>query len=66
MSKSKYKRGRRINSISEFDACESLFYKYGSQTIHRSVLMSMQYRTLLHLISCGAIWTAELKTEEEE
>lgn len=73
MSKSKYKRGKIINSISEFDACPNLFYKWRDKTVHRSVLISLQYRTLLNAIISGTIWTAELisspkgdKWEEQE
>ena len=68
MSKSRYKQGKRICSISEFDACESLWYKWNGKTRHRSVLMSLQYRTLLNTIIGGRLYTAELidKAESEE
>jgi len=59
MNSSKYTQGKRITSISEFDACESLWYKWNGKTTHRSVLMSLQYRTLLNLIKNGCIYTAE-------
>ena len=63
MNSSKYTRGKRITSISEFDACESLWYKWNGKTTHRSVLMSLQYRTLLNAIRNGRIYTAERKEE---
>ena len=66
MSKPKYKRGKKINSISEFDACPKLFYKWRDKTVHRSVLISLQYRTLLNAIISGTIWTAELIDEMED
>ena len=68
MSKARYKPGRKINSISEFDSCESLWYKWNGRTRHRSVLISLQYRTLLNTIISGRLYTAELidKTESEE
>ena len=59
MSKSKYKQGERINTISEFDACECLWYKWNGKTTHRSVLMSLQYRTLLETIIAGRLFRAE-------
>ena len=55
----KYKKGERINTISEFDQCESLWYKWNGKTKHRSVLMSLQYRTLLESIINGRLYTAE-------
>ena len=63
MSKSKYKQGKLINTISEFDQCESLWYKWNEKTTHRSVLMSLQYRTLLNAIIAGRIYTAEREEE---
>ena len=59
MSRPKYKQGRQIHSISEFDSCESLWYKWNGRTRHRSVLMSLQYRTLLNTIIGGRLYVAE-------
>ena len=68
MSKARYKQGRKINSISEFDSCKSLWYKWNGRTRHRSVLISLQYRTLLNTIISGRLYTAELidKAESED
>ena len=68
MSKPKYKQGKRICSISEFDTCESLWYKWNGKTRHRATLTSLQYRTLLNTIISGRLYTAELidKAESEE
>jgi hypothetical protein len=63
MSKAKYTQGKQINTISEFDQCESLWYKWNGKTTHRSVLMSLQYRTLLNAITNGRLYTAERKEE---
>ena len=67
MSKSRYKQGKQICSISEFDTCESLWYKWNGRTTHRSVLISLQYRVLLNTILSGRLYTAELidKAESE-
>lgn len=64
MSKSMYAQGRRIESISDFDQCESLWYKWNGRTTHRSVLISLQYRTLLNSIIAGRIYVAERRTDE--
>ena len=68
MSKARYKQGKQIHSISEFDTCESLWYKWNGRTRHRSVLISLQYRTLLNTIISGRLYTAELidKAESEK
>ena len=60
MSKAKYKQGKQICSISQFDQCEKLWYKWNGKTTHRSVLMSLQYRTLLHTIMNGRLYEADL------
>ena len=65
MSKAKYKQGKQICTISEFDQCESLWYKWNGKTTHRSVLISLQYRTLLNAIIAGRIYMAERKEEHE-
>ena len=59
MSVSKYIAKEQIKSISEFDECPSLWYKWNGKTTHRSVLMSLQYRTLLNAIIRGCIYVAE-------
>ena len=66
MSKPKYKTGERIESVSQFDQCESHWYKWNGKTTHRSVLMSLQYRTLLQTIIAGRLYTAEKKKEEKK
>lgn len=65
MSKAKYKQGKQIRSISEFDACENKWYKWNGRTRHRSVLISLQYRTLLNTIISGRLYTAELIEPQE-
>ena len=65
MSEPKYKQGNRIYSISEFDNCESEWYKWNGKTRHRSVLMSLQYRTLLNTIISGRLYTADLIETQE-
>lgn len=66
MSKSMYTQGKRIETISEFDQCESLWYKWNGKTIHRSVLISLQYRTLLNAIISGRIYVAERRTDGDK
>lgn len=63
MSRKKYKQGQRINSISEFDQSSALYYivHFGStpKTLHRSFLISWQYRVLLNFINHGRVFEAE-------
>lgn len=66
MSKSMYAQGRQIETISDFDQCESLWYKWNGRTTHRSVLMSLQYRTLLNSITKGRLYVAVMRGEQDE
>ena len=70
MSKSKYKVGKPIRSISEFDQSECKFFKvfFGSnaRTLHRSFLMSWQYRMLLEKINKRTIFEANLMEAEKD
>ena len=50
MSKPKYKQGKQIGSVADFEKSECLYFKvkFGNkiQTKHRAFLISWQYRTL--------------------
>lgn len=59
MSKAKYKKGKRIRTISEFDQSPCLWYKFRDKTVHRSFLISWQYRTLLNAINSGFIFECD-------
>lgn len=59
MSKRKYEKGKRIDSISEFSFCESQWYIWREKTTHRSILTSLQYHTLEQFIKHGMIWVAK-------
>lgn len=65
MSKSKYKQGRQIVSISDFDQCESLFFKWNGKTVHREVLFSLQYRILFNAIKHNRVYIADRKEDSE-
>lgn len=69
MSKPKYKQGRRITGIDDFDKCDSLFYKvcFGNntvKTIHRSFLISWSYRLLHDFIQLGRVYEGDPIEEE--
>jgi len=66
MSKPKYKQGKQIRSISEFESSKCLWYKWRGRTTHRAVLISLQYRTLRDAIKHGVIYTAELCEEQRK
>lgn len=59
MSKPKYKQGRKICSIAEFENCKSRWYKWNGKTRHRAALESLQYHTLDMTIKGGRLYTAE-------
>lgn len=62
MSRKKYEQGKQFNSISEFDQSSALYYivHFGStlKTLHRSFLISWQYRVLLNFIKHGQVFEA--------
>jgi len=63
MSKSKYKQGKMIKSMSDFAKSDKTWFKvsFGDKlkTTHRSFLISWQYRTLELFINRGAIYEAD-------
>ena len=63
MTKPIYRQGKQIKSITNFDQCESKFYKWNGKTVHRSVLISLQYRTLKLAIMGGRLFVAERETD---
>lgn len=68
MSKRKYGLGKQICSISDFDHSENKFYivyfgPTNPRTIHRSFLISWQYRTLLTWIVRGWVFEADFIKE---
>lgn len=66
MTKAKYKTGKKIRSISEFDASEKLWFKWNNRTVHRSMLISQQYRTLLNWIKRGMIYECDDVRKDNE
>ena len=65
MSKRKYEKGKRISSIAEFErsTCEFFIWRYATR--HRTILESLQYRTLKETINHGCLYEAK-KIEEED
>jgi hypothetical protein len=65
MSKRKYKKGKQINSIAEFERSSCEFFIWNYATRHHTVLESLQYRTLKEIIKHGCLYEAK-KIDEEE
>ena len=70
MSKPKYKKGKPIRSIDDFEKSKAKYYKveFGGKnvrTIHMAFLISWQYWMLRNFIKSGRIWEAELKEGEQ-
>lgn len=63
MTQPKYKIGKQIHSVAEFEQSDCTFFKvrFGNnlKTIHRGFLISWQYRTLLIWIERGGVYEAE-------
>lgn len=62
MSKPKYKQGKQICSMADFEKSECTYFKvkFGNkiQTKHRAFLISWQYRTLKMFIDRGLVFEA--------
>lgn len=69
MSKPKYRRGKLIHNMAEFERYKGDFFIvwFGNQhkTLHRAFLVSWQYRTLENAIKTGRVNTAEKLKEGE-
>ena len=67
MSKSKYKQGKQICSMADFENSECRYFKvkFGNriQTKHRGFLISWQYRTLKLFIDGGLVFEAQEEGE---
>lgn len=66
MSKAKYEYGEKILSVAQFEASKSQWFKWRGKTVHRSFLISLQYRTLKNVIDGGVLYEAKIKTKEGE
>ena len=62
MTPPKYKQGKKIHSVGDFERSSCFFFKvqFGNRfkTIHRSFLISWQYRTLKRFIDNGWVYEA--------
>ena len=63
VSKPKYKIGKKIESIADFEKSTCTFFKIGIKTYHRGWLESFQYRVLKNYISSGNVHEADLIEE---
>lgn len=63
MSKPKYEIGKQIHSISDFDKSNSKWFKikFGNsfKTVHKSFVISLQYRVLEQYINKGNVFEAK-------
>ena len=59
MSKAKHKQGKQICSIKHFEDSQCTWFKWNGKTVHRSVLISLQYRILHDTIMNGRLYEAD-------
>lgn len=68
--KRKYRRGRRIRSVGEYEKSPAMFFRvlFGDteRTIHRGFLSAWQYHVLEAFTHRGWIWEAELMDDNEK
>lgn len=60
MSKPKYSKGKKIESVADFEKSGCTFFKVMNNTTHRGWIESWQYRVLKDCISKGHLFEAEL------
>ena len=60
MSKAKYKLGRKIESVADFEKSKCIYFKVYGKSTHRAWIESWQYRTMKNFIQSGAIYEADL------
>lgn len=64
MSKPKYKKANKIESVCDFEKSKCTFFKVGTKTTHREWIESWQYRLLKEAIKKGIIFETELIEKE--
>ena len=62
-SRTKYKQGRKIESIEDFEKSTASWFKWHNRTKHRKVLECQQYQALKGFIKSGCIYEADLIEE---
>lgn len=63
MSKPKYKKAKKIESVADFEKSTCTFFKVGTKTTHRAWIESWQYRLLKEAIKRGILFETELIEE---
>lgn len=67
MSKPKYKKGKKIETVADFEKSKCEYFKVHERTTHRAWIESWQYRVLKNYINAGAIFEAEgVENEQKE
>ena len=64
MSKPKYKIGKKIESVADFEKSTCTFFKVRTKTTHRAWIESWQYRILKESIKRGILFETELIEEK--
>lgn len=66
MSKPKYKIGKKIESVAEFEKSTCTFFKVGTKTTHIAWIESWQYRLLKEAIKKGILFETESIEKESK
>ena len=62
----KYRKGKKIKSVAEYEESKSLFFMIHNKTTHKAWIDSFQYRTLKNLIINGVVYEADFIGGENE
>lgn len=60
MAKAKYKKGKKIESVADFEKSTCTYFKVHDRTIHRAWIESWQYRTLKNFIMNSYLYETEM------
>lgn len=63
MSKPKYKQGKQVTSVAQFDESETRFFKWQNKTLHRGFITAWQYHFLKMQIEQGKLYEADFIEE---
>jgi hypothetical protein len=66
MSKPKYKIGKKIETVADFEKSTCTFFKVGTKTTHRAWIESWQYRLLKVAIKRGILYETESIEKENK
>lgn len=60
MAKAKYKKGKKIESVADFEKSTCTYFKVKDKTTHRAWIENFQYSTLKNFIMNSCLYETEM------